>query len=110
MGGEVGTVLLVHLITDRTKYHFNILAQQTSPARPAVGHAVAQASSLFLHSSTDRTQIIAQTGSLLGSDVGQQAYSLAISDGFLFVTFFSGLILLAVAFVRQLLTRFEEVA
>lgn len=110
MGGEVGTVLLVHLITDRTKYHFNILAQQTSPARPPVGHAVAQASSLFLHSSTDRTQIIAQSGSLLGSDVGQQAYSLAISDGFLFVTFFCGLILLAVAFVRQPLTRFEEVA
>jgi hypothetical protein len=45
---------------------------------PAVGHAVAQASSFFLHSSPDRTQIIAQSGSLLGSDVGQQASSLAI--------------------------------
>lgn len=53
---------------------------------------------------------MAQTRSLLGGAVGQQAYSLAISDGFLFVTFFCGLILLAVALVRQTLTRFEEVA
>jgi DHA2 family multidrug resistance protein len=97
MGGQVGTVLLAHVLSERTKFHVNVLNEQTALNRPPIQD--------FLHSAGGTV-----SGYLLNLKVRQQASTLAFADAFLVLTWASIGALILLLFVRLSLSSFKEVA
>jgi DHA2 family multidrug resistance protein len=97
MGGQIGSVLMLHLINERTKFHVNILDQQTGLSRLPVAD--------FLRGATSTLRSY-----LLGSDVRQQASTLAFADAFTVMAWASIVVLVLIAFVRLVIPSFKELA
>jgi DHA2 family multidrug resistance protein len=97
MGGQVGTVLMVHVLSERTKFHVNILTDQTALDRLPVFS--------FLHSASGSV-----VGYLLGVKVRQQASTLAFADAFFVLVWASTAALVLLVFIRLSISNFKEVA
>jgi DHA2 family multidrug resistance protein len=97
MGGQVGAVLMVHLLNERTKFHVNVLTDETGLDRSPVF--------AFLHA------VGANAGGyLLGLKVKQQASTLAFGDMFMVMAWASIVALVLLSFVRLSITNFKEIA
>jgi len=102
MGGQVGTVLILHLLSERTKYHVAILDQQTAPARLPV--------TAFLRGTSAAFGSPGVSGYLLGATVRRQASTLAFADAFTVIAWASVLVLVLIVFVRLRISNFKELA
>jgi DHA2 family multidrug resistance protein len=107
MGGQIGTVLMLHLLSERTKFHTAMLDRQTAPARLPVADFLRGASSGFSSAGTDPSQTIGLSGYLLGAAVRRQASTLAFADGFTVIAWASIVILVVIAFVRLRISDFK---
>lgn len=92
MGGQIGTVLMLHLLSERTKFHASILSQETELSRLPISE--------FLHGPA--------AGYLLGLTVRQQASTLAFADAFMVIAWASVAVLIVIAFVRLSIPSFKE--
>jgi DHA2 family multidrug resistance protein len=110
MGGQIGTVLMLHLLSERTKFHAGILSQQTGLARLPVFDFLRGTSFAFGTVTANASYGTGVSGSLLGATVRQQASTLAFADAFMVMAWASIAALLLTAFVRLSFSRLEELA
>ncbi len=107
MGGQIGTVLMLHLLSERTKFHTAMLDQQTAPARLPVAGFLRGASGALSSAGTDPSHAVGLDGFLLGSTVRQQASTLAFADAFTVIAWASVAVLVLIAFVRLRISNFK---
>jgi MFS transporter, DHA2 family, multidrug resistance protein len=108
MGGQIGAVLMLHLLSERTKFHTAMLDQQTAPARLPVTAFLRGASVALSPDGTDPSHTVGLSGYLLGSTVRQQASTLAFADAFTVIAWSSVVVLILIAFVRLRISNFKE--
>ncbi|MGA3239713.1 MAG: MFS transporter [Bryobacteraceae bacterium] len=109
IGGQVGSVLMLHVITERTKYHVAILGSQTEPFRPAVGGFLRGVAGLDAAAGAAPAHAAGFAGYSLGAAVQRQAATLAFADAFTVLSRGTVGVLLCIAFVRLRYSRLEEV-
>jgi DHA2 family multidrug resistance protein len=110
MGGQIATVLILHLLSERTKFHVAILDQQTASARLPVADFLRGTSAAFGSASADPSHAVGLSGYLLGSAVRRQASTLAFADAFTVIAWASVLVLVLIAFVRLRISNFKGFA
>jgi DHA2 family multidrug resistance protein len=108
MGGQIGTVLMLHLLSERTKFHVAILDRQTASSRLPVADFLRGTSVAFSSAGTDPSHAIGLGGYLLGSTVRRQASTLAFADAFTVIAWGSVVVLVLIAFVRLRISNFKE--
>lgn len=108
LGGQVGTVLLVNLITERTKFHVAMLGRQVESSRPPVDSFLHLLASLDTATGAGSAHAIGFAGYELGATVQRQAATLAIADGFTVLTKGAIVVLLCILFLRLRYTRLKE--
>lgn len=110
MGGQAGSVLMVHVLAERTKFHVAMLGQQTDPGRVTVGNLIRGAAALERSVNADPAHAFGFGGYALGSLVQKQASALAFVDGFTILAWSSIAVLIVIAFVRLRFSSFKELA
>lgn len=110
MGGQIATVLMIHLLSERTKFHVAMLDQRTALARLPVAGFLGETSAAFRSTGTDPAHAVGLSGYLLGASVQRQAATLAFADEFSIIAWASILVLILIAFVRLRFTTFKELA
>jgi DHA2 family multidrug resistance protein len=110
MGGEIGSVLMLHFVTQRTKFHANLLAQMVQPDRGSVQNGLYAGLAYLRHSLPSPAQANGWLSSLLGMDLRQQAVTMAYADAFLLVAYCCVAVLLIILFIRLAFKNFEELA
>jgi DHA2 family multidrug resistance protein len=110
MGGQVGTVLMLHLLSERTKFHAAILSAETAPSRLPVADFLRGTSAVFRSGGTDASHTAGLGGYLLGATVRRQASVLAFADCFTVIAWASVVVLVLMAFVRLRITSFKGLA
>ncbi len=107
MGGQIATVLLLHLLSQRTKFHVATLDQYTAAARLPVSGFLRGSSAALGSVSTDTSHAIGLSGYLLGASVRQQASTMAFADAFTVIAWASVIVLVLIAFVRLRISNFK---
>jgi DHA2 family multidrug resistance protein len=110
MGGQIGTVLMLHLLSERTKFHVGILDQQTGLARLPIFDFLRGTSFAFGTVTGNASYGTGVSGYLLGATVRQQASTLAFADAFMVMAWASIAALFLTVFVRLSFSRLEELA
>jgi hypothetical protein len=108
MGGQIGTVLILDLLSERTKFHANILSQETGLARLPVSGFLHSSASALSSATANPSQTAGWTGYLLGSMVRQQASTLAFADAFTLIAWATIAVLIGIAFLRLSISSFKE--
>ena len=108
MGGQIGTVLMLHLLSERTKFHANVLGQETGLARLPVSEFLRGSAAALSSATANPSQSTGWTGYLLGSVVRQQASTLAFADAFTVIAWASIAVLIVIVFIRLSIPSFKE--
>jgi DHA2 family multidrug resistance protein len=108
MGGQIGTVLMLHLLSERTKFHANVLGQETGLARLPVSEFLHGSAAALGSATANPSQSTGWTGYLLGSVVRQQASVLAFADAFTVITWSSIAVLVVIVLIRLSIPNFKE--
>jgi len=106
MGGEIATVLMIHLLSERTKFHANVLAQGVNLNRPFVQKLLSKAMAVSGH--LGRSPNPKFIGYALGLTLRQQASVMAYADGFTVMAWACIAVLVLIASVRLRMTTLEE--
>jgi DHA2 family multidrug resistance protein len=110
MGGQAGSVLMVHLLSERTKFHLAMLGQQTDPGRVSVSNVIRGVGALERSINPDPARALGLGGYALGSSIQKQASTLAFVDAFTILAWSSIAVLIVIAFVRLRVSSFKELA
>jgi DHA2 family multidrug resistance protein len=108
MGGQIGSILMLHLISERTKFHVSILSQQTGLSRLPVSHFINGALAAVAPEASNPAQRLSWTGYFLGATVRQQGATLAFADAFTVMAWSAIAVLLLIAFIRLSIVNFKE--
>lgn len=108
MGGQAGSVFMVHLLAERTKFHVAMLGQQTEPGRLPVGNLIRGVAALERSVNPDPARALALGGYTLAASVQKQASTLAFVDAFTVLAWSSIAVLIGIAFIRLRFSSFEE--
>jgi MFS transporter, DHA2 family, multidrug resistance protein len=84
-GTTLGTALVSHLVTEREKFHSNILTENLSLYDPAVSDRIAGIAASLGSRFVDDAAATARAVSLVGLNARKEAWVLAFNDGFLAV-------------------------
>ena len=109
MGGEAGVAFLQHFLSVREQFHSNSLG-----LRVQLGHATTDQRLLALTEGMQSrapglTTAMGRAGQLLGLQVRQQAFTLAISDSFLMVAWAVISCLVIVSCMQRVPTQFRRI-
>lgn len=110
MGGQIGTVLMLHVLSERTKFHANVLGQETPIARLPVSEFLHGSAAALSSASANGAETSGWTGYFLGSVVRQQASTLAFADAFTVIVWASIAVLAVIAFIRLAIPNFKELS
>jgi DHA2 family multidrug resistance protein len=110
MGGQIATVLILHLLSERTKFHRAMLDRQTDLERLPVAAFLRGTSGAFSSGSADPTHVAGLSGYMLGAAVQRQASTLAFADAFSIIAWASVVVLILIAFVRLRISSFQGFA
>jgi DHA2 family multidrug resistance protein len=108
-GGEAGAAFLQRFLSKREQFHSNILGQGVSLGDPATAQRLHGLTAAVSGRSTDITQAVGRAGDLLGLQVRQQAFTLAITDSFTLVAFAVVCCLVVVACMAPVQTEYRQV-
>lgn len=108
MGGEIGTVLMLHFVTQRTKFHANLLGQTVQPDRASVQSQLSEGVSYLAHTLSNPAQANGWLSSLLGTGLRQQAVTMAYADAFLSLAYCCIAVLITILFIRLVFRNFGE--
>jgi DHA2 family multidrug resistance protein len=107
-GGEAGASLLGHFIAIREQFHSNALGQHVQLASTITDKRLLGFRAALSPFSTGFAAT-GRAGELLGLQVRQQAFTLAISDSFLLIALCCVLCLVVVAFMTKVPTQYQQV-
>jgi MFS transporter, DHA2 family, multidrug resistance protein len=109
LGGQMGTAFMLHFIPTREQFHSNVLGQNVS-----IGNSItAQCLHAFIvglaPQSSGPLTAAERAGQLLGLEVRQQAFTLAIADSFLLVAACCIVCLVIVACMAKVPMQYHQV-
>jgi MFS transporter, DHA2 family, multidrug resistance protein len=107
-GGELGATFMGHFIAIREEFHSNILGLNVQLHNGITDYRLIGLQHAFASHSTGVTAI-GRAGELLGLQVRQQAFTLAISDSFLLLAACCVACLVVVAFMSRVPTQYRQV-
>jgi len=108
MGGQIGSILMLHLINERTKFHVSILSQDAAISRLPVSHFVYGAIAALAPDTSNPAQRVSWTGYFLGATIRQQGTTLAFADAFTVLAWSTIAVLVLIAFIRLSIPSFKE--
>ncbi len=107
-GGELGGVFMGHFIAVREEFHSNMLGLNVQLGNVLTDHRLFGLGHAFAPHSTGAAAVERAVG-VLGLQVRQQAFTLAISDSFLLVAACCVACLVVVAFMSTVPTQYRQV-
>jgi DHA2 family multidrug resistance protein len=107
-GGELGGVFMGHFIAVREEFHSNMIGLNVQLGNVLTDHRLLGLGHAFAPHSTGPTAI-GRAAEVLGLQVRQQAFTLAISDSFILVAACCVACLLVVAFMSTVPTQYRQV-
>jgi MFS transporter, DHA2 family, multidrug resistance protein len=107
-GGEMGGVFMGHFIAIREQFHSNMLGLNVQLGNVLTDHRLFGLGHAFTPHSTGPTAV-ARAAEVLGLQLRQQAFTLAISDSFLLVAACCVACLVVVAFMSTVPTQYRQV-
>jgi len=107
-GGEMGGVFMGHFIAIREEFHSNILGLNVRLGNGSTDHRLLGLQHGFA-SHTIGLTAVGRAAEVLGLQVRQQAFTLAISDSFLLVAACCVACLVVVAFMSTVPTQYQQV-
>ena len=108
-GGETGTAFMQHIIPVREQFHSNILGLGVQHGEPATRHRLLGLAAGLASKSPGLTNAAGNAVQILGLQVRQQAFTLAITDSFLLVAWSVVCCLVVVAFMERVPTQYQQV-
>jgi len=107
-GGELGAVFMGHFIAVREEFHSNMLGLNVGLGNGIADHRLLGLQHGLASHSTGLTAL-SRAAEVLGLQVRQQAFTLAISDSFLLVAACCVVCLVVVAFMSTVPTQYRQV-
>lgn len=107
-GGELGGVFMGHFIAAREQFHSNILGLNVHLGNGLTDYRLLGLRHAFASDSTGLTAF-GRAAEVLGLQIRQQAFTLAICDSFLLVASCCVACLVAVAFMSTVPTKYQQV-
>jgi MFS transporter, DHA2 family, multidrug resistance protein len=108
-GGECGAAFMQHFIPIREEFHSNILGLSVQFGQPATDQRLFGLTAGLAAHSTGLTAAAERAGIILGLQVRQQAFTLAISDSFLLLAWSAICCLIVVACMANVPTQYRHV-
>ncbi len=108
-GGEAGTAFLLHFLSVREQFHSNILGLGVQLGEPATSQRLLGLSAALASKSPGTQTAIGRAGEILGLQVRQQAFTLAITDCFTLVAWSVVCCLIVVACMARVPTQYQQV-
>ena len=109
LGGEAGTAFMQHFIPAREQFHSNILGLGIQLGETVTDQRLLGLSAGLASHSTGITTATERAAIVLGLQVRQQAFTLAIADSFLLVAWSAICCLVVVACMARVPTQFRQV-
>jgi DHA2 family multidrug resistance protein len=107
-GGEVGSTFMGHFIAVREQFHSNMLGLSVQSGNGLTNYRLHGLQHAFASHSTGLTAM-GRAAEVLGLQVRQQAFTLAISDSFLLLATCCVACLVVVAFMSKVPTQYRQV-
>jgi DHA2 family multidrug resistance protein len=108
-GGEMGVAFMQHFISTREQFHSNILGLGVQLGEPATNQRLLGLSAGMLSRSPGLTTAVGRAAEILGLQVRQQAFTLAITDSFQLVASSVVCCLIVVACMARVPTQYQQV-
>jgi len=108
-GGQLGGAFMGHFLTVREQFHSNILGLGVQLGEPATQQRLFLLSGAMAPRSTGANMAIGRGLDILNLQVRQQAYTLAITDGFMLVAWSTVCCLIVVACTTRVSTQYRQV-
>ena len=108
-GGESGAAFMQHFISTREQFHSNILGLGVQLGEPATNQRLLGLSAGMLSRSPGLTTAVGRAADILGLQVRQQAFTLAITDSFQLVASSVVCCLIVVACMARVPTQYRQV-
>jgi MFS transporter, DHA2 family, multidrug resistance protein len=108
-GGETGAAFMQHFISTREQFHSNILGLGVQLGEPATNQRLLGLSAGMLSRSSGLTTAVGRAADILGLQVRQQAFTLAITDSFQLVATSVVCCLIVVACMARVPTQYQQV-
>lgn len=108
-GGEVGAAFLQHFLAIREQFHSNILGLGVQLGLPATDQRLLGLTAGMQSQSAGLPAAAGRAAEILGQQVKQQAFTLAINDTFLLIAFSVVCCLVVIACMAPVPTQFRQV-
>jgi DHA2 family multidrug resistance protein len=109
MGGQLGSAFMGHFLSLREQFHSNILGLGVRLGDTATRQRLFSLSAAMEPRSAGANLAIGRASDILDLQVRQQAFTLAIIDGFMLIAWAALCCLIVVAFMRRVPTQFRQV-
>jgi DHA2 family multidrug resistance protein len=108
-GGEVGATFLQHFLVTREQFHSNILGLSIQSGVPATDQRLLGLTGYLHGHYSGLPGAAGRAGEILGLQVRQQAFTLAINDTFLLIAWSIVLCLVVIACMAPVPTQYRQV-
>jgi DHA2 family multidrug resistance protein len=109
IGGECGAAFMGHFLATREKFHSNILGLGVQLGDPSTYQRLLGLSAGVKSQSSGLSDATGRAGEILGLQIRQQAFTLAITDCFMLVAFSVVCVLIVVACMAPVPTQYRQV-
>ena len=109
LGGEAGTAFMQHFLPIREQFHSNILGLGVQLGLPATSQRLFGLSAGVASRTVGAPDAIGRAAEILGLQVRQQAFTLAISDAFLLVAWSTIGCLLVIACMARVPVQYRQI-
>jgi DHA2 family multidrug resistance protein len=109
LGGEMGVAFMQHFLSTREQFHSNILGLSVQLGQPATNQRLQDLSAGMLSHSSGLTAATGRAGEILGLQIKQQAFTLAITDSFMLVAVSVVCCLIVIACMARVPTQYRQV-
>ncbi|WP_158944957.1 MFS transporter [Granulicella sp. S190] len=108
-GGQIGTVFMLHFISIREQFHSNILGLGVHLGQPATSQRLLGLRAAMASHTTDMSVASGRAGQILGMQLHEQAFTLAIADSFTLVACAAVFCLIVIACMERVPTQYRQV-
>ncbi len=109
LGGEAGIAFLQHFLSVREQFHSNVLGLSVQPGQLPTDHRLFALSAGMAARAPGLTTAAERAAEILGLQVSQQAFTLAITDSFLLIAWSTVCCLIVVACMQHVPTQYRQV-
>jgi len=109
LGGEAGVALMQHFIAVREQFHSNILGLNVQLGQPSTTERLLGLTAGLSSRSAGLSSAAGRAGDILGLQIRQQAFTLAITDSFTLIALSVVCCLITVACMAPVATQYRQV-